>query len=1294
MFFSFFNARAQSLTVNKGDAINVNPAPQIIAGVITGSISACAGTASVSPNIQHFSVSGANLTNNITATAPAGFEISFAANTGYSTILTLIHTAGIVNNKDIYVRSSSSAAVGTLAGKVVLTSTGVPDQQVSVSGIVNQLPKVNAVNNQVVVNGEATTDINFTGTGNAYSWVNNTPGIGLAASGTGNIPSFTAINNTSSPITARITVKPLASGYAYVANYGSNSVTVISTKTKTVVTTIPVGNNPFGVSASIDGGLVYVTNKGSNTVSVISTATNTVINTINVGRAPQGVVVSPDGARLYVANSMDNTVSVINTLTNVIVKNVGVGKAPYGITISADGENIYVANFDSSNVSIIKASTNTVATTVAVGFNPTGISVIPDGSLVYVSSAYNVTAINTVANNTTSTISLSQGIGMAPSPDGTKVYVATLDGYYSIIYVGTNISSSEAGYSRGSGISITADGKDIYWVSSLNNTISITNSDFTTATIVPVGSNPYSIGNFISKGTNCDGSPITFTITVNPTPKIKATAVTGNIVACAGSASVSPDIGQLTISGNNLSADIMATAPSGFEISLNATSGYGNNISLTPVAGVVNNTIVYVRSAASAPAGSLKGKITLTSAGAQNYEVDVTGTIQQLPTVTNVNNQLVLSGNRTSNVIFSGTADSYSWSVTGDDIGLPLNGTGNFPSFLVSNNTPAAKVAIVTVTPLTNAAGGKGCDGVPVSFTITVNPLPIITASAGSLFMNTTYGTPSAATGFKVSATNLIESILLTPPLGFELSADNINFANTITIPAVTGSVTNFAVYLRLASTSNAGNYSGNIILSSNGAANLNIPVSNSLVTPADITLTADNKNKTYGSTLNNTSSGTSFTITGGSLKNGNTITSVNLTYGTGAAGTDPVGSYNTISIMLNTGGNGFLGSNYSINYVRGNINVLPAPLNIVANNITKTYGATLSNTSNSNEFNLTGIQNQETIGGVTLTYGNGSAAIDPPGIYQASIIPSLPTGGSFNAGNYSITYTAGSITVSPPIGINVSGALASVATIYGSPSSTTAIEVSGTNLPAGILVTPPAGFEVSLDNVRFFASVTIGNSGNIAAIRVYFRLAKITPVGSYSGNIVLSSSGLNNLNRFMPLSTVSPAPLMITADNKTKVVNSDNPILTVTYLGFVNNESPNQLTTRPTVTTDATKTSAVGQYSITASGAVAANYTISYLPGVLTVNPAPLAVTVPNVFTPNGDGINDYWTITGLDLSKRIVVSVFNRWGSRVFYSNGYSELWDGTYKGTPLPASTYYYVINTGNKSELLSGSITILR
>lgn len=75
---------------------------------------------------------------------------------------------------------------------------------------VNPIPTVNAVVNQTLCSGNSTTAVNFTGSvpGTVYSWVNSNPSIGLAAGGSGSIPSFTATNNTGTPITSTITATP------------------------------------------------------------------------------------------------------------------------------------------------------------------------------------------------------------------------------------------------------------------------------------------------------------------------------------------------------------------------------------------------------------------------------------------------------------------------------------------------------------------------------------------------------------------------------------------------------------------------------------------------------------------------------------------------------------------------------------------------------------------------------------------------------------------------------------------------------------------------------------------------------------------------------------------------------------------------------------------------------------------------------------------------------------------------------------------------------------------------------
>jgi gliding motility-associated-like protein len=87
-------------------------------------------------------------------------------------------------------------------------------------------------------------------------------------------------------------------------------------------------------------------------------------------------------------------------------------------------------------------------------------------------------------------------------------------------------------------------------------------------------------------------------------------------------------------------------------------------------------------------------------------------------------------------------------------------------------------------------------------------------------------------------------------------------------------------------------------------------------------------------------------------------------------------------------------------------------------------------------------------------------------------------------------------------------------------------------------------------------------------------------------------------------------------------------------------------------------------------------------------------APVVPNTFTPNGDGINDTWQIKYLDSYPDCTVSIFNRYGQRLFYSVGYPNPWDGNYNGSPVPAGVYYYIIDPKHGRSPLSGSLTILR
>ena len=93
-----------------------------------------------------------------------------------------------------------------------------------------------------------------------------------------------------------------------------------------------------------------------------------------------------------------------------------------------------------------------------------------------------------------------------------------------------------------------------------------------------------------------------------------------------------------------------------------------------------------------------------------------------------------------------------------------------------------------------------------------------------------------------------------------------------------------------------------------------------------------------------------------------------------------------------------------------------------------------------------------------------------------------------------------------------------------------------------------------------------------------------------------------------------------------------------------------------------------------------------------------PYCIMVKNAFSPNGDGINDKWSVyDDFGCLKNVTVHVYNRYGNRVFESRNYRNDWDGTYNGKPVPDGTYYAVIEfsliTG-KTSTVKSDVTIIR
>ena len=258
-------------------------------------------------------------------------------------------------------------------------------------------------------------------------------------------------------------------GAVYVANFRSNTVSVIDSDTNTVIKNITVGDRPRFIDA-LAGGSVYVANSGSNTVSVINPANNTVIKNIKVEVSPSSI--HRYGGSVYVANSGSNTVSVINLVNNTVIKNIKVGANPGSITTSMNA--VYVANSDSNTVSVINPVTNTVIKNITVGVSPG--SIYGFGNTVYVANGEsNTVSVIDLVNNT-----VIKNITVGDNPSsiygyGDAVYVANSDSNtVSVINLVTNtvIKNIKVGASPGS---IYGFGGAVYVANSDSNTVSVIN---------------------------------------------------------------------------------------------------------------------------------------------------------------------------------------------------------------------------------------------------------------------------------------------------------------------------------------------------------------------------------------------------------------------------------------------------------------------------------------------------------------------------------------------------------------------------------------------------------------------------------------------------------------------------------------------------------------------------------------------------------------------------------------------------------------------------------------------------
>jgi gliding motility-associated-like protein len=85
--------------------------------------------------------------------------------------------------------------------------------------------------------------------------------------------------------------------------------------------------------------------------------------------------------------------------------------------------------------------------------------------------------------------------------------------------------------------------------------------------------------------------------------------------------------------------------------------------------------------------------------------------------------------------------------------------------------------------------------------------------------------------------------------------------------------------------------------------------------------------------------------------------------------------------------------------------------------------------------------------------------------------------------------------------------------------------------------------------------------------------------------------------------------------------------------------------------------------------------------------------IFVPTAFSPDGNGLNDTWSIPALAAYPEYEISVFNRYGNLIFFRKNNNQPWDGTIKGVKAPSGIYVYMIKV-KQGNMIKGTLALIR
>ncbi|HEC67707.1 MAG TPA: hypothetical protein ENI35_02680 [Candidatus Desulfofervidus auxilii] len=263
----------------------------------------------------------------------------------------------------------------------------------------------------------------------------------------------------------------------YVSNSGEDYLSVIDRGSHQVIDAITVGSAPKGMTLSKDGNYLYVANYLSNSISIIETMTNRLMDTIalNIGFGPNELTIPPFSRILYVTATDSNAVIAIDTLTKSILKKIEVGQRPIGIASSADGQYVYVANTYSNNISVIETYNNKVVNTIGVGGEPKYISIYQRYIVVSNSQSNNLMFIDSHSLKVVSTAFVpSQPGRIIPGLRGWVYVAGQRSNDISFVTPMLNIAPRKLSVGKHpSGMTLDKDRKLLYVANLRDNTVSV-----------------------------------------------------------------------------------------------------------------------------------------------------------------------------------------------------------------------------------------------------------------------------------------------------------------------------------------------------------------------------------------------------------------------------------------------------------------------------------------------------------------------------------------------------------------------------------------------------------------------------------------------------------------------------------------------------------------------------------------------------------------------------------------------------------------------------------------------------